>query len=312
MEPSSQGDQSQLDAQQETQEKQPVKRGRGRPRIWPEERRIEMVKEGRMSFQPGDPHQMDEQFKEARMLRESLVAELANIRALLVELSELDDPNTAINREEEEITHLLWALYGRRKHREHMLATFLVARRRRKLQRLQAASAALAQARDFLTADAGMLPKLQQTIADAQAQQLALHGPPPPRPEDEAESGESEEDVVPVGPTAESVEAEEQERRVTLLQTTGGSDDAKSTHAALSDFEARTRTMRSAIVQGSGRFEWFYIPFPKKASSEEDEEQGYWGPYLRFIWNEGKIRYQLGMGHIKRFDLTQNDKPPIF
>jgi hypothetical protein len=297
-EPGDTQDQPQIAAQPE----QPVKRGRGRPRIWPKERRIELVKEGRMSFQPGVEHQMDVQFDEARQLRETIGTELANVQALMVELSALDDPSVAISHEEEEITKLLWALYGRRKHREHMLATFLVARRRRQLQRLRAASAALAQARDFLLADAGMLPRLQQTIADAQTQALALHGPPP-----QPKEAEVDEEDVPVVPT-EDLDAEE--RRTDLLKATGGGDDAKNTRAALAELEERTRTMRSAIVQGNGRFEWFYIPIPK--DDPEDEEQRYWGPYLRFLWNEGKIRYQLGMGHIKRFDPTQSDKPPIF
>ena len=70
--------------------------------------------------------------------------------------------------------------------------------------------------------------------------------------------------------------------------------------------------MRSAITQGNGRFEWYYVPIPKIDPEDEEEEQRYWGPYLRFVWNEGKIRYQLGMGHIKRFDPTKEDEPPSF
>ncbi len=303
METPDSGAQDQVAAQPE---EQPVKRGRGRPRIWPKERRIEIVKDGRMSFQPGTEHQMDVQFKEARQLREAIATELANVQALMVELSELDDPGAAIRREEEEVTNLLWALYGRRKHREHVVATFLVTRRRRQLQRLRAASAALAQARDFLTADASMLPRLQQTIA--QAQHLTLHSPPPPRPAEEDAEGEEETPVVSPG----DLDAKEQKRRADLLKAAGGGDDAKNARDALSELEERTRTMRSAITQGNGRFEWYYMPIPKDDPDDEEEEQRHWGPYLRFVWNEGKIRYQLGMGHIKRFDLTQNDKPPVF
>ncbi len=294
---------------QAAEQEQPRKRGRGRPRIWPQERRIEPVVEGRMSFQPGNEHQMDIQFKEARRLREDIEVELAGLEALMVELSHLDDPGEAIRREEKEITQFLWTLYGRRKHREHMLATFLVARRRRQLQRLRAASAALAQARDFLQVDVSMLPRLQQAIVEAEAryfmQQDALHSPPPPYPEES-----EEEEASAVGTDALDVEA--RKRRENLLKTAGGGDDAERTRGALADLEERTRTMRSAITMGTGRFEWYYVPIPKVNPEDEEEEQRYWGPYLRFVWNEGKIRYQLGMGHIKRFDLMEEDEPPTF
>lgn len=302
-------DQNPPQAAEQQEEQQIPKRGRGRPRIWPQERRIEPVREGRMSFQPGNEHQMDVQFKEARRLREDIEAELASLEALMVELGRLADPGEAIRREETEITQLLWTLYGRRKHREHMLATFLVARRRRQLQRLRAASAALAQARDFLQEDVSMLPRLQQTIAEAEAryfsQRDALHSPPPPYPE------ESEGDETPAV-LAEPLDIEAQKRREDLLKTAGGGDDAENTRGALADLEERTRTMRSAITQGNGRFEWYYVPIPKIDPEDEEEEQRYWGPYLRFVWNEGKIRYQLGMGHIKRFDPTEEDEPPRF
>jgi hypothetical protein len=209
-------DQNPPQAAEQQEEQQLRKRGRGRPRIWPQERRIKPVVEGRMSFQPGNEHQMDVQFKEARGLREDIEAELASLEALMLELSHLDDPGEAIRREEKEITQLLWTLYGRRKHREHMLATFLVARRRRQLQRLRAASAALAQARDFLLADASMLPRLQQSIAEAETryftQRDALHSPAPPYPE---ESEEEEASAV----VADALDVKARERRENLLKT---------------------------------------------------------------------------------------------
>jgi hypothetical protein len=301
-------DQNPPQVAEQQEEQQPRKRGRGRPRIWPQERRIEPVREGRMSFQPGNEHQMDVQFKEARSLREDIEVELASLETLMVELGHLDDPGEAIRREETEITQFLWTLYGRRKHREHMLATFLVARRRRQLQRLRAASAALAQARDFLLEDVGMLPRLQQTIAEAEAryftQRDTLHNPPPSYPE------EGEEEAAATVEDALDVEA--QKRREDLIKMAGGGDDAEKTREALADLEERTRTMRSAITMGTGRFEWYYQPIPKDDPKDEEEEQRYWGPYLRFVWNEGKIRYQLGMGHIKQFDPTKEDEPPRF
>src|SRR5258708_3285441 len=164
------------------QDHQQIKPGPGRPPKCPGGGRIPFVKGGGMSFKPGDPHAMDAQLDEARRLREAIVEQLAQVQALVVELSQLDDASEAISREEQAITGLLWNLYGTRKHRDHIIAGFIAARRRRLLQRLQAASAALEQARTFLTADAAMLPRLQQVIAEAHAQTIALHDPPPPLP----------------------------------------------------------------------------------------------------------------------------------
>src|SRR6266496_297057 len=155
---------------------------RGRPPKWAKERRIPPIYEGRMSFQPGDPHFMDKQIDEAQRVREEITEQLAQVQQLVIDLNNFDNPSAWISQEEAAIKALLWDFYGNRKHRDHIVATFILARRRRLLQRLQAAQAALEQARHFLVADMAALPRLQQTIADAQAAALALHGPPPPYP----------------------------------------------------------------------------------------------------------------------------------
>jgi hypothetical protein len=265
-----------------------------------------------MSFKPGDPHPMDAQLEEARQLREALVEQIAQLQAVVVELSELDDPSEVISREEIAIKALLWQLYGNFKHRDHIVATFLAARRRRLLQRLQAAGAALEQARSFLTADSAMLPLLQKTLAEAQAKATALHGPPPPAPEP------PDEDAQPASATpASQAEQEERERRRALIESAGGGDDAAATRAALATFEERARLMRNAIAEGKGSFEWYYIPKPRKRLPEaaeywrrgepippdvqefEDGDPGVWGPYLRYRWWEGSHRYSIGLGRIK-------------
>ncbi|EFH79649.1 hypothetical protein [Ktedonobacter racemifer] len=317
------------------QEEQPTTRKRGRPRKWTrEQRRIEPVGEGRMSFKPGDPHPMDAQIEEAGQLREAITQQLEQLQGLVHDLAQLDDPGAAISREEQAISKLLWRMYGTRKHREHILATFIAARRRRLLQRLQAAEAALEQARAFLTADAGLLPLLQQTIAQAQAHALALHGPPPPVPgeapgtqEGEATEKEAQEQAAP----PEEQPDPQAEQRHALMQSASGGDDATTTRAALAAYEERARIMRNAIGDARGSFEWYYIPKPKVRTREaaellargealpegmqefeEEEEPGVWGPYLRYRWWEGKERYSIGLGHVRGDDSKFSTEPPIF
>jgi hypothetical protein len=302
------------DDQDREQSTQPTKRKAGRPRKWQGGRRIDPIYEGRMSFQPGDKHPMDAQLEQARMLGEAITEQLAQVQGLVIELAQFEDAGEAISREEQAIKALLWKLYGNRKHRDHILATFIAARRRRLLQRLQAAGAALEQVRQFLTADSVMLPLLQKTLAEAEAHTIALHGPPPPVPGAEG--------------TDTQDQAEEEDEHRALLHIAGGGDDAATTRAALQAFEARARVMRNAIAEGRGSFEWYYIPKPRKRTPEaaeqlargepippevqeyEDGDPGAWGPYLRYRWWEGAERYSIGMGHIRRRDLQRPDEPP--
>ena len=164
---------------------------------------------------------------------------------------------------------------------------------------------------------------------------IALHSPPPPLPEEEPGAAEqAEEGEVPQTGAANTPDQEEEERkqaqRQGLLYTTGGGDDAAATRAALADFEERARTMRSAITTGGGWFEWYFVPRPKRLTAEardyvardeaippgvqayEEDDQRPWGPYLRYRWWEGKTKYSLGMGHIKRRwgSPPLSDEPP--
>jgi hypothetical protein len=266
---------------------------------------------------------MNKQVDEARRLRAVIIEQLGQVQQLVNELGELDDASEAISREEQTVTGLLWDLYSRYKHRDHIVATFIAARRRRMLQRLQAASAALEQARAFLTADTDILPRLQQVISEAQAAALALHGPPPPYPagaqepeadeeedqaDDESEAEDQEEAAAPSGQTrAEAQEEaadEHRDERRALLHTAGGGDDAQETRAALAAFEERARAMRSAISSGRGWFEWHFIPRTRRYTEEAraylerqepvppdvqvyEEDTRPYGPYLRYRWYEG-------------------------
>ena len=278
---------------------QSAKRKAGRPRKWPQgPRRIPPIYEGRMSFQPGDAHPMNAQFEEARQLREAIGAQLAEVQALVVQLGELEDASVAVSREEAEIRAFVYEVYGDRKHRDHVYATLVLARRRRLFQRLRAAQACLEQARELLGADAALLPHLRQAVADAQASALWMHGPPPERPEaqesevqasavaiadpsperpieqaseDEAEEGEEPGDEQggedEVGPDQQERDPQAKDRHE-LLRTVGGGDDATRTREALAAFEERSRIIRNAITEGRGWFEWYYKPRPRIRTKE--------------------------------------------
>ncbi len=330
-------DEDTTDSQDQQAEPRQARRRPGRPRKWGEQRRIEPIYEGRMSFKPGDPHPMDAQVEEAQKLREAIREQIEALQGLMIELGKLEDPGVAVSQEEQAIKSLLWRLYGTFKHRDHVVATFLTARRRRVLQRLQAAGAALELVRAFLTADASLLPLLQKTIAEAEAHATRLHGPPPPVPEANQEQAADEEDLAgdqggpPTSgaPGAQPPEGDaDQEQRRILIDTATGGDDAAATRAALAEFEERVRLMRNAIAQGHGSFEWYYIPKPRKRLPEateyllrgeplpegmqeyDDGDPGAWGPYLRYRWWEGRHRYSIGLGRVRGNDPDWSDEPP--
>src|SRR5947199_8107188 len=97
--------------EQNNEAEQQQKRQRGRPRKWPKERRIPPIREGRMSFKPGDAHPMDAQLDQASELREAIKEEIAELQEILRSLEELSDPTEVISREEEEVKKLLWDVY---------------------------------------------------------------------------------------------------------------------------------------------------------------------------------------------------------
>jgi len=150
----------------------PTKKGSGgRPRRQAQERRIEPSFQGRLAFRPGFPHALDDQIKEARNYRLLLTEQIRQLQTLLAELEQLDDPGAQMSREENALKTFLWQNYQDHKHRDHILATFLGIRRKRLLERLQAAQAAIELVRDFLAPDHRIVQELQQAIEQARQPQ---------------------------------------------------------------------------------------------------------------------------------------------
>ncbi len=226
-----------------------------------------------LGLRPGFPHALDDQIREARNYRLLLMEQVGHLQALLAELEQLDDPGAQMSQEENALKAFLWETYQDHKHRDHILATFLGIRRKRLLERLQAAQVAIELARDFFAPDHRILQELQQAIEQARDHQDVL------------KKGEEDEEPQPF------------ERQVNHRHIYG---DAEHTRMQLAQFDALVTQMRSTITSGIGWFEEFYVT-KQRLSSEaraymrkgkdvpEDVamfEDVLYGPYLKYRWRE--------------------------
>jgi len=251
------------------------KKGRGgRPRRQAQERRIEPSFKGRLTFRPGFPHALDDQLKEARNYRLLLKEQIDHLQVVLSELEQLDEPGAQISQEENALKAFLWDTYQDHKHRDHIVATFLAIRRKRLLERLQAAEAAIELARDFLAPDHRILQELQQAVEQARQ--------PQPRGQKQDDEGE---------------ERQPFERQVNHRHIYG---DAERTREQLTEFDAQVKHMRSTISSGIGWFEEFYVTkhrlsaearaYMRKGKDVPEDvpmfEEVLYGPYLKYRWRE--------------------------
>jgi len=253
---------------------QPTKRGGGgRPRRQVQERRIETSFTGRLKFRPGFPHALDDQIREARNYRFLLAEQVSQLQTLLAELEQLDDPGAQMSQEENALKAFLWETYQDHKHRDHILATFLGIRRKRLLERLQAAQVAIELARDFFAPDHRIVQELQQAIEQAR------------QPQEVSKQDEGEEGPQPF------------ERQVNHRHIYG---DAEHTRIQLAQFDVLVKQMRSTITSGIGWFEEFYVSKQRlsvaaraymRAGKDVPEdvemfEDVLYGPYLKYRWRE--------------------------
>jgi hypothetical protein len=231
------------------------------------QRRLRQSKKGRLKFQPGDKHTLDDQLKEARNYRLLIAEQISQLRQVLADLGDLSQLDEQTRAEDEALKTFLWDKYREHKHRDHILATFLIARRKHRLERLQAAEAATRLLREFLVPDDALLQELQQAIELMEAQQ------PPQRDRE--------------GP---------EESRINYRRI----GDPGTTKARMTDFDEEVRQMRAAISQGTGWFEVFWIEkFRLTREARQYMKQGkeipesvalfepvMYGPYLKYRWRE--------------------------
>ena len=268
---------------------QPGKKGSGgRPQRPPSERRIKTSYKGRLTFRPGDKHVLDDQVKEARNYQLLLTEQISSLQALLAEVEPLGEPSAQMSQEENALKAFLWETYRDHKHRDHIVATFLALRRKRLLERMQAAEVALELARDFLAPDHRILQELQQAIEQARQSQG---------------QGAQKQDEEPQ-PLAHQVN----HRHIY--------GDAERTRMQLAQFDALVKQMRSTITSGSGWFEEFFVTkqrislaaraYMKEGKAIPEDvpffEDVLYGPYLKYRWREeGSKRaamYTVQLGRI--------------
>jgi len=163
--------------------------------------------------------------------------------------------------------------YQDHKHRDHILATFLGIRRKRLLERMQAAQVAIELARDFLALDHRIVQELQQAIEQAR------------QPQEVPKQDEGDEGPQPF------------ERQVNHRHIYG---DAEHTRMQLAQFDVLVKQMRSTITSGIGWFEEFYVSKQRlsvaaraymRAGEDVPEdvamfEDVLYGPYLKYRWRE--------------------------
>jgi chromosome segregation ATPase len=228
--------------------------------------------------------------QEATRRREELVAELADLNQRLGDLATIDDPSTQLSREEQALKRYVWAHYKDRKHRDHLMATLLAQHRQRRLQRFQAASAALALAADFLQPDEALLRDLQQANEEALARQKGEIFAPQELPTERKEG-----------------------RQSITLRRASGSDEAQTIRERLASFDALVKQMRSTISQAAGWVEMFMVrhvrldmkavmEYRKKHGRLPDEpilKETIHGPYGKYRWREGRHQYTISLGPVR-------------
>ena len=264
------------------------KAGGGRPQRPTSERRIKTSYKGRLMFRPGDKHVLDDQIREARNYQLLLTEQISSLQALLAEVEPLGEPSAQMSQEENALKAFLWETYRDHKHRDHIVATFLALRRKRLLERMQAAQVALEVARDFLAPDHRILQEVQQAIEQARQSQG---------------QGAQKQDEEPQ-PLA---------HQVTHRHIYG---DAERTRMQLAQFDELVKQMRSTITSGSGWFEEFYVTkqrislaargYMKEGKAIPEDvpffEDVLYGPYLKYRWREeGSKRaamYTVQLGRI--------------
>ncbi|GCE32224.1 hypothetical protein KDA_77080 [Dictyobacter alpinus] len=311
----------------------PQRRHAGRPARTPEEReaakerRIVRSQKGRLLFQPGDPHALDVQFREARNYRHLIAAKIETIQAISADLSNsLDTASMDIARQEGELKAFLWSKYRDHKHRDHILATFLAMRRARLLGRLEAAHMALELATELLANDDQLFSDLraaveQQHQAAAAAGQIGqdhttflfrLTGP---------DEGTVHEEIAAI--QADLATAQRQE--AALIDNRRIYGDSQVTRQRLAEFNEQIKVLRAAISPATGWYEMYYIEKVqisrearkylregKEIPPEIDPIEGVvYGPYLKYRWQEetNGPQYTIQMGRLEESSPQDSQEP---
>jgi len=302
-------------------------------------RRIEELRKGRLTWQPGDEHPLDilredlDQLKGQLpdLLHQLLETAQQTVTRLTTMLETTGGSGTFIDsfsQAEHATRKIIVDRFSNRKHLEHLLLAFGVQRYKRLLGRLQTIQAALTLANNLLATEETLSQEF--LLSWQQAQEKGEHEPKPATPTN-LSKGELRVQGLdePLAPLVSSVD---QARQI------------------LREFEAHLPDLRRQLATGNGWFEIFYVPkrhyksaviaydealqanrryqtpippeieaaihpevarllqtgateFPKELRLEVYDIV-YIGPYAKYRWHEGKQTYTISLGLL-------DDYPPF-
>lgn len=216
-----------------------------RPTIAPSEREIEKSLEGRLNWEPGDPHPLDVLFDHQAM-SEALQQELEDLLEVVQQtrlrltslLQQQSSAEAILERAEQQAQETVKKRFESRRHFDHIQARFTLLRQQRQRGRLQVAQAMLRHALDVLNEEETLWQEFQTSIQVA-------------------ETGDQQEEIV-----HENIRG----AHAPIAAVFAGSVERSRQH--LRTFEASLPHYRAQLTQGAGWFEVFWVRRPVRLKRE--------------------------------------------
>jgi hypothetical protein len=265
---------------------------RSRPRQSRSERRIQPSTEGRISFHPGKEHPLDVQMKEARRAKDQLAEQLEHFAELLHALSPLEEVTDRFEAEDEALHHYLTEHYQDYFHVDHIEATFLWLRRRRAIDRLQAAQTALNLVQELLVPDP-FVDELLDMVRERSPEEV------------EADRGQLTGNAQAVREQLARFDARLQEIRAAITRGNGWIEQFyvhkpgwKPEIIKLAYAFWQERKQGTPVPPEIAEYLRDRKPIPLRLKEEATQEMSY-GPYYKYRWREGNSPiYTISLGRI--------------
>ncbi len=206
---------------------------------------IEKSIEGRLNWEPEDPHALDVLFPEAQAVRDAIPMQLEALLRTIEATKQLldhfthEDPRVTLEAAEARAQQAASTRFHHRRHFEHLNAMLMILRNERMLGRMQAAQAALELANALLTEEETAWQELDH------AARLAENQDPP---QDFRSSDEDRKE--------EKVDKNIQDADAPLTPLIGSVEQSRR---HLRAFEERLPTLRAHLKRRAGSFEIFYV-----------------------------------------------------
>ncbi len=236
---------------------------------WNKQRKVEPSFAGRLKFLPGNDHPLDVTITEAQQMWGQVMDELGKAVEHLERLDQMRDPSTGLIGEDQALQHVIRGRFRDYKHRDHILAVFMMLYRKRLLVRLAAAQEALALAEQLLAPDDTLRHSLQQAIGI-----------------DPGDADIERADLVGNARTlrARLTKSDEQLQTIRLGLTIG--------NGWLERFFVTRSRLKPEFSRKSGKNR-------PLNNGEDPYETVTYGPYLKYRWRDGSgPKYTISMGLI--------------